>query len=354
MLLNIFVDPRRPYPNWAGNGWVLQIQGPLPDPVPVGHCNEQAQEIIDEHVPRDEYLERIQHACAEHGEAYEVRFYDHFETIFDAAILDRLSEIRALTIDPQCEIINPEAVARLPRLRNLALGPSGKQRGDLLAAMDVQRVETFTLGSTSEPRLDLSPLGESRTLKGIRILAAGRNMEAVGDCRSVTELSIQPTEKMDIGFIGRLEQLEVLKLSVGRLRSIEAIGPLPNLRDLSLFEVHTLEELGDLQRFPRLRRLQIDYQKRLKRLRVGSTNGHLEHINVSGIDEIEGFSELPALKSFNNFGGGFAPGWDQLPPTLTHFALPMPSLKKREKHFTDVRAHGYAPELHPDAQFLYK
>ncbi len=32
----------------------------------------------------------------------------------------------------------------------------------------------------------------------------------------------------------------------------------------------------------------------------------------------------------------------------------MPSLKKREKHFEDVRAHGLIPELHPDAQFLYK
>ena len=80
----------------------------------------------------------------------------------------------------------------------------------------------------------------------------------------------------------------------------------------------------------------------------------LEHIKVSGIDEIEGFTELTELKSFKNFDGKFAPAWSELPASLTHFALPTPSLRKREKHYAEVRAHGLNPELHPDAHFPYK
>src|SRR5205085_8465229 len=126
------------------------------------------------------------------------------------------------------------------------------------------------------------------------------------------------------------QQLEVLKLSVGKIRSIEAIGALANLRDLAFNWVHTLEELGDLQRFPALRRLQIEQQKRLKVLRTGAGNAALEHISAEGIDEIIGFSDLPALKSFWNFNGKFAPDWSALPKTLTNFEPVTPRLKNRE------------------------
>ncbi len=220
--------------------------------------------------------------------------------------------------------------------------------------MGVQRLERFTLGETSTPPIDLKPLGDAQSLRTLRLLARGKNTEAVGNCRSLTELSMHPTDKIDLGFINRLQQLEVLKFSLGAIRSIDAIGMLPNLRDLSFDNVNRLEDLGDLQRFPSLRRLQINYQKRLKTLRLGPGNIALEHILVSGIDAIHGLAELPALKSLWSFDGGFAPDWDELPPTLTNFALVTPSLRKREKHFAEVRARGLTPEQHPDALFFYK
>ena len=351
-LLNVFQNPLAPYRD--ADGFTLQIHSLLPDPVPVGHYDEGGVEIVDEQVGRDAYLDRIQQACAEYGETYLLRFYDHMDEPFDAAILDRLDEVQRLQIDPYTEIINAEAVGRLPKLKRLSLSPRGKTRTDILDAMGVQRLERFTLGETSSPPIDLSPLGDARSLRTLRLLARGRNTEAVGNCPSLTELSMHPTDKIDLSFINRLQQLEVLKFSLGAIRSIEAIGPLPNLRDLSFDNVNRLEELGDLQRFPRLRRLQINYQRRLKILRLGPGNRELEHILISGIDAIDGFSDLPALKSLWSFDGSFAPDWSELPPTLTNFALVTPSLKKREKHFAEVRAHGLTPEQHPDALFFYK
>jgi hypothetical protein len=354
LLHPIFYDPSKPY-GGSGDDWTVQIHSPLPDTVPVGHYEAGSVEpVVDEMVPRAEYLDRIQQACARHGEACLVRFYDHCGYEFDASVLDQLTETRSLQIDPYCAILNPEAVARLPKLTGLSLAPRGKVRKDLLNAMGVQRLRRFTLAETSTPPLDLSPLGEADHLDTLRLLARGANTEAVSRCRSLTELSMHPTEKIDLGFINQLQQLEVLKFSLGKIASITAIGSLPNLRDLSFDNVNMLEDLGDLQRFPRLRRLQIHYQKRLKTLRVGPGNRELEHINVSGIDEIEGFSQLPALKSLWSFDGKFAPDWSELPATLTNFSLPPPSLKKREKHFEEVRAHGLIPERHPDALFFYK
>lgn len=351
-LLKAFQDPLNPYQD-QGN-FSLEIHSPLPDPVPVGHYEAGGEEVIDEQVGRDEYLKRIQQACATHGANYLVRFYDHFDDAFDARILDHFPDLQRLQLDPYCDIDHPEAVGRLTNLKSLSLAPRGKPPSNILDLMGVQRLERFTLAETSTPMIDLSPLGEAQSLHTLRLLAQGKNMEAIGNCGSLTTLSMQPTERVPLDFINRLQQLEILKLSVGKIRTLEAVGPMPNLRDLSFNWVHTLEELGDLQRFPALRRLQIEDQKRLKVLRTGAGNGALEHINVQGVDDVVGFSELPALKSFYNFNGQFAPDWSVLPKSLTHFALVVPSLKKREVHFADVRAHGLNPDIHPDSRFFYK
>lgn len=354
MLHEVFLNPRAPYSSDDGTRHTLQIHSVLPEQVKIGHyLMESIEPIVDEVVSRAEYLRRIQEACAEFGEAYTVRFYDHLDG-FDASVLDALDEIRSLVIDPACAMANPEAVGRLPRLTRFSFAPRGKNRSDILSLCGVERLNYFTLAETSTPLLDLAPLRDAQKLRTLRLLAQGRNVEAIGDCTALTELSMHPTDKVPLDFINRLQQLEVLKFSLGRVASIAAIGPLPTLRDLSFDNVNLLEDVGDLQRFPRLRRLQINYQRRLKTLRVGPGNAALEHIKVSGIDHIAGFSDLPALRSFNNFNGKFAPDWSELPPTLTHFALMTSSLRAREKHYAEVRTHGLDPELHPEAAFFYK
>jgi len=354
MYQSVFLDPLNPYKERKGN-WTLQIRSPLPDFVPIGHYEPNRPDpVINETIGRSEYLDRIQQSCARYGARYLVRFYDHVDSEFDASILDQLSEIRSLKIDVNCEITHPEAVGRLPNLERLGLAPRGKTPSDILELMDVARLTSFTLGETSTPPIDLSPLAKAKSLRTLRLLAQGKNIEAIGECISLLELSLHPPKNVSLDWVNRLQQIEVLKFSLGSLQSMEAVGPLPNLKDLSFNEVRLLETLGDLQRFPALRRLQTSYQPRLKKLYVGSGNVALEHITVDGIDCIHGFTELPALKSLWSFNGGFSPAWSELPRTLTHFALVTPSLKKREKHFADVRAKGLIPEPHPDASFFYK
>jgi hypothetical protein len=351
---DVFLDPLNPYKEGKGN-WTLQIGSPLPDIVPIGHYElNRPEPVVRETISRSEYLDRIQQSCARYGAEYLVRFYDHADSEFDASILDQLSEIRTLKIDVNCEITNPEAVGRLPNLEQLGLAPRGKTLSDILKVMGVARLTSFTLGETSTPPIDLLPLAEAKSLRTLRLLAQGKNIEAIGECPSLLELSLHPPKNVSLDWINRLQQIEVLKFSLGSLQSMEAVGPLPNLKDLSFNEVRMLEALGDLQRFPALRRLQTSYQSRLKELYVGPGNAALEHITVDGIDCIHGFTKLPAVKSLWSFNGRFAPDWSELPATLTHFALVTPSLKKREKHFDEVRARGLNPERHPDASFFYK
>src|SRR5687768_2713963 len=174
MLYEILPDPRALV---AARGStadrVLQFHRTIPESVPVGHFEENGTEVVDEVVSRAAYLGWIQDACAALGDALEVRFFDHFEEEFDASVLDGLPGIRRLSIDGLPIVRHPEAVGRLPRLTSLRFGPRRVENGRMLSALGVDRLEDFTLAGTPAPALDLSPLGEARSLRSLRLLGHG-------------------------------------------------------------------------------------------------------------------------------------------------------------------------------------
>ena len=358
MLYEVLPDPRALVAKQGGSTvQVLQIHRPLPDSVPIGHFSAGGAEVVDEIVSRTAYLDLLQQACARLGNGLEVRFFDHDFGEFDASVLDHLDEIRCLSLDGLESVRHPEAVGRLPKLTVLRFGPRRIDNARILGAIGVHRLEHFTLASTPTPALDFAALGDARSMRSLRLLGHGKNTEAVGRLTSLEELALQPSSKFSLQFVNRMVSLETLKLVLGNAKSINAIEALPALRDLSFREVRNLEDLGNLERFPRLRRLLVSDQPRITTLQVGRGNAALEHIylySVPGLATLKGFSDLPALKSFFVYDGRFELPWSELPATLTHFQLMTKAIKGRDAHNAEVRAKGLIPEVHPVSQFFYK
>ena len=289
--------------------------------------------------------------------ALEVRFYDHRGDAFDALVLDELHEIHCLSIDGVENIRHPEAVGRLPKLTQLRFGPWHVDDVKILAPIGVHRLTHFTLAGTPTPAIDLSPLGEARSLRSLRLLGHGKNTEAIGRLPSLAELALQPSAKFSLECINPLISLETLKFVLGNVKTIGPIEALPALRDLSFREVRNLEDLGNLERFPGLRRLLVSDQPRITELRVGRGNAALEHLylySVPRLHRLIGFSELPAVKSFFAYDSRLDLPWSELPATLTHFQLMTKTVKGRAEHDAQVRAKGLIPDVHPDSQFFYK
>jgi hypothetical protein len=358
VLFEILPDPRAfgtPPPD--GSVQVLQFHRTIPQRVPVGHFETDGREVVDEVVDRADYLERVQQACAACGGALEIRFYDHFEEEFDATVLDSLTEIRNLSIDGLSSVRHPEAVGRLPKLTSLRFGPRRIGNSTVLGALGVQRLTHFTLSGTPSPAIDLAPLAEAHSLGWLRLLGHGKNTDAVGGITSLIELAIQPSAKFSLGFMNRLVSLETLKFVLGSAPSIESIASLPSLRDLSFRQVRDLEALGDLERFPRLRRLQVIDQPKLETLTVGPRNAALEHLylySVPRLQMVSGFPALPAVKSLFAYDSRLDLLNAALPRTLTHFQLLTKVMKGRAMHEARVREKGLTPAVHPDAHFFYK
>ena len=358
MLFEVLPDPRALISaHEKGAVQVLQIHRPIPENVPIGHFGPGGQEVVDEIVSRRNYLEWIQAACAALGDGLEIRFYDHFEDVFDATVLDSLHEIHQLSIDGLWDLRHPEAVGRLPKLSSLRFGPHHIGDSRILGALGVHRLTHFTLAGTPKPTIDLAPLAEARSLRSLRLLGHGKNTEAIGRVTSLAELAIQPSSKFSLEFINRLVSLQSLKFVLGNSHSIRPIEALPELRDLSFREVRNLEDLGDLERFPRVRRLQVSDQPKVSELTVGPRNAALEHLylySLPRLHTLKGFSGLPAVKSLFAYDSRLDLSASDLPPTLTHFQLMTKGVKGRAVHDAQVREKGLIPAVHPDAVFFYK
>ena len=358
MLYQVLPDPRA-YRAAKGKDelQVLQFHRLLPDPVPIGHFEEGGIEVVDDRVSRSVYLDWIQEACARLGDHLEIRFFNHMDEVFDASVLDHLDQVRHLSIDGLMHMCNPEAVGRLPRLTSLRFGAHRIENARILAAVGVHRLTRFTLASSPTPTIDLAPLGEASALQTLRLLGNGKNMDAAGRIASLTEFAFQPSSKVPLDFINRLAALQSLKFVLGNIETISAITGLPALRDLSFREVRNLKDLGDLQRFPQLRRLQVSDQPKIATLKVGARNAALKHIylySVPQLETLEGVSALPAVKSLFAYNSRLALPWSALPHSLTHFRLMTKVVKGRDVHEAEVRAKGLIPAVHPDATFFYK
>lgn len=336
---------------------VLHIHRPIPESVPIGHFDGDGHEIVDDVVDRDAYLAAIRDACARLGDRLEVRFYDHFEDVFDASVLDDLGGIRRLSVDGVPRIAHPEAIGRLPLLTGLRFGPRRIDSPGILGVLGVERLSEFTLAGSPEPAIDLSPLAGARSLRILRLLGHGRNGEAIGGAAGLTELALAPSARFPLAVLNRLASLEVLKLVLGNATTLADIRDLPALRDLSLREVRNLAELGDLQRFPRLRRLQVSDQPQIARILVGPRNGALEHLflySLPRLAALDGFAALPAARSLFAYDTRLDLPWTGLPPTLTHLHLVTRRVKGRAEREAETRAHGLVPAVHPAAEFFYK
>lgn len=359
MLYEVLPDPRAiPAPTHdAPAVQVLHIHRPIPDAVPIGHFDPGGIEVVDEVVSRTAYLDFIQQACVRSGDRLEVRFYDHGPGEFDASVLDHLDEIRCLSIDGLEIVRHPEAIGRLPKLTSLRFGPWRINDARILGTIGVHRLEHFTLASTPKPAVDLAPLGDARSMRSLRVLGHGKNTEVIGRLTSLEELAFQPSSKLPLEFINGLVSLATLKFVLGNTQSITSIESLPALRDLSLREVRNLDDLGNIERFPRLRRLLVSDQPRITELQVGRGNAALEHIylySVPRLETLKGLSELPRLRSFFVYDGRLEVPWSELPSTVTHFRLMTKAMKGRETHNAEVRARGLIPDVHLDSQFFYK
>lgn len=316
---------------------------------------------VDKEIPKrpvsaKDYVARLHGLLDTWGERLTLSFSAHYGEIFDGAVLEQFPQVRSLAIGGLDEVINLEAISGLPHLTRLSLNYYGLKDNDLLGKLPVEQLTDLELGETKTKALDLAPLGRAGKLKRLFLKGHRKNLDALSALHGLEEFTFNATAKGSLAFINGMSGLRVLKFVLGGTASIEEFA-LPVLEDLAFTMVRGLAELGDMQRFPRLRRLRMQDQQQIRRITFGAGNTALEHlwlVNCSRLAAIDGLSECAQLKSLRWLFTERDPSTLSLPPSLTHLHMLSGKRKSEAAERAAIEKLGYIAEDHEGANFSYK
>ena len=300
-----------------------------------------------EHFAPEPLLADLDALAATCGAALEIRFFGYHFTPFDAAILRALPHAANLSLDCHTSAVNLRHLGELRHLQRLQLGAYEMQEHDILALENLRTLEYLSLGETRKANIDLAPLRHWPRLAQLHTTGHVKNIAAITALPALTKLSLSQIKSKDaVDFISAMPALTQLRFILGGRTSIAHVTA-PLLEELEVVRVRGLEDLGDLGRFPRLRRLSVEDQIKLAELRLGEnpTLAWLVLRNCKTLERLAGIASLPALNNLAVYltqldidallAGG-------LPAALKHLTLATGKRKRDEEIEAQLAALGYA------------
>jgi len=242
-------------------------------------------------------LPELDALAAIHGTALTIRIYGYDPRVFDTRILRALPHVASLSIDCHRNALYLKTLGELRHLKRLDLGVYELAQTDILQWENLHGLEYLHLGETAKNNIDLAPLRHYTQLSSLTIEGHAMQIDALAGLPALTELSLYRMKNtVALDFISGIARLERLLLQLGGRESIREIDA-PQLRELEVIRVRGLAELGDLGRFPLLRKLWLEDQIKLAQLDV-SGNRLLERLHLltcKGLEQLDGLALLSEL-----------------------------------------------------------
>lgn len=250
-----------------------------------------------EHFAPEPLLADLDALAATCGAALEIRFYGYHFTPFDAAILRALPHAANLSLDCHTSAVNLETLGELRHLQRLQLGVYELEEHGILALENLRTLEYLSLGETRKANIDLAPLRHWPQLTQLHTTGHVKNIDAITALPALKQLSLSQVKSRDeVDFVSAMPALTRLRFILGGRASIAHVKA-PLLEELEVVRVRGLEDLGELGRFPRLRCLSVEDQIKVKELRL-SNNPALECLilrNCKTLERLAGIAALPQL-----------------------------------------------------------
>jgi hypothetical protein len=281
-----------------------RIDSPSADAIPAIEAKLAAGQRLIVQFAAEPYsptvLSTLNRLALDYGDRLEVRFYGHYGSAFDCTTLEQLHDVVSLSLDCLSRTENVERLASLERLKRLSLGVFDLANGTILKAENLRSLSELTLGETRKNVFDLDALASYSELSFLRVCGHTRNLEVLGDLRSIQTLWLNSIPKAaSLEFISQMRGLRSLHCYLGGRVSLAPVLA-PGLEVLEVVRVRGLQDLGDIARFPALTRLLVEDQIQLEQIGFGPKNLCLQKVeiyNCKSLRALPGIETLPQVVS---------------------------------------------------------
>jgi hypothetical protein len=196
-------------------------------------------------------------------------------------------------------IENEDAIARMPNLRKLSFGVYHFDVPRFLATLDLTQITRLVLSDNKKKNFDLSPLENCDNLDELFLNGHLKNIAVLSHLQNLTKLglgSIAKRQKLE--FVNEIPNLDKLTIILGGRENIDEIEH-ASLSELEVLRVKGFNDLGDLSRFPNLRRLHVEDQIQLRSISfAGSSLEEVSLHNCKSPDRLDGLLDLRGLRHF--------------------------------------------------------
>jgi protein phosphatase 1 regulatory subunit 7 len=241
-------------------------------------------------------LEALDALCLEFGEHIEMRFYGH---PVDCGVVAMLAQVQRLSLDCLRTVKNFTALRTLARLTRLSIGIEELEAPDFLAWPNLHCLTHLTLAGAGRPRVDLDHLRHFRRLHTLSLHGHTKNIAALGEVVSLSDLTLNIAGATNIAFINALPRLARLGFMLGGRANLDELTACP-IEELEIVRVKGFERLDRLDRFPRLRRLDVADQARLTQLSIDAQLSALSYLRITSskaFTRLDGLHLLPNLET---------------------------------------------------------
>ncbi|WP_460503653.1 leucine-rich repeat domain-containing protein [Hymenobacter agri] len=272
-----------------------------------------------------ETLSQLNELCSKHDKNLCVRFYGHYHGSFNCTVLLQLPAVKCLYIDCH-KVEHVDALSALQQLEELDLSIFELNQPEILASKNFKRMQVLGIGETRTNNINLQHLHSYASLIELRIANQTKHIDTVGELSKLESLYLYRIKKTPLEFVNSLIKLKRLDLILGSRDNINEIANC-SIQQLQLVQVRGFNDLGDLSRFAKLKKLVIENQIQLRELNFPIKFAHLEYLSVldcKTFDTLIGLINLPALASLVLYNTKIE--FDQfiqqeLPSTLQHLGF---------------------------------
>ncbi|WP_316818692.1 hypothetical protein [Pedobacter nyackensis] len=257
----------------------------------------------------DKLLNEINNLCKHCDSHFGVRFYGH---TFDCKNLERIPDVKYLSLDCMLEVKNLEIVTKLMHLERFGLGIFEMKETEILGAENLHKIKYLMLTDTRTKAFNLEHLRNYRNLTTLMVGGHTKNIDAIGELNKLNQLNLNSVSKVPLNFINKLKELKTLKIILGGRSNIEEIEK-NDIENLEIVWVRGFNSFNNISNFSKLKTLRIEDNIQLKELHVDQTLKDLEDFKLlncktfttlTGIEKLKNLSHLRIYETaidFENF-----------------------------------------------------
>lgn len=222
------------------------------------------------------------------------------ENICDLSFCTELAHVEHFCADCLHHATDIDAIAQINGLKSLSLGIYYNDSFDVLGAVSNGLV-SLVLGETKSKKPDLAHLPRFKGLTQLILSGHEKNIDAVGRCKNLTDLTLSRISTDDIAYVTGLNKLRQLNIYLGGIRDLSALAGCTQIERLELYQVRGVDDLSFISSMTGLEVLLIQCLKQVTALPDLSKLVNLNRLvleTMKSLRDVSALKDAPALKEF--------------------------------------------------------